>query len=48
MTYNDKNEPSMTAYEITMQFTELEPIFDDDYTAIDEDDYKSKDYQIGY
>lgn len=44
MTYNHRDEPSMTAYEITMQFTELEPVFDDDYAALD----KNNDTQIGY
>ena len=32
MTYgNDNSEPSMTAYRMTLQFGELEPIFDDEY-----------------
>jgi len=45
MTYNDRNEPSMTAYEITMQFTELEPVFDDDYG--NNENEPAKDF-IGY
>ncbi len=39
MTFN--GEPSMTAYEITMQFSELEPIFDSDYP-------NDEDATIGY
>lgn len=34
----------MTSYEITMQFQELEPIFNDDYSKLDQD----KDTNIGY
>jgi hypothetical protein len=34
----------MTSYEITMQFQELEPIFNDDYSKLDQD----KDTVIGY
>jgi hypothetical protein len=40
MTYEGK-EASMTAYEISMQFSELEPIFNDDYP-------KDGDATIGY
>jgi hypothetical protein len=43
MTYEGK-EASMTAYEISMQFQELEPIFNDDYTKID----GNNDTYIGY
>jgi hypothetical protein len=43
MTY-EGNEASMTAYEISMQFQELEPIFNDDYTKID----GNNDTYIGY
>jgi hypothetical protein len=51
MSYNDSdpNGRSMTAYELSLNFSELEPIFDDDYTRLpggDEED--SKDYSIGY
>ena len=46
MTY--AGEPSMTAYELQLQFQELEPIFNDDYTALDKDDDNSKEMQIGY
>ena len=34
----------MTSYEITMQFQELEPIFNDDYATLDQ----NKDSVIGY
>ena len=34
----------MTSYEITMQFQELEPIFNDDYTKLD----GNNDTTIGY
>jgi hypothetical protein len=51
MSYNDSDPGgrSMTAYELSLNFSELEPIFDDDYTRLpggDEED--SKDYSIGY
>ena len=35
---------SMTAYELTMQFKELTPIYDNDYTDLD----KNADTYIGY
>ena len=41
MTY--AGEPSMTAYELQLQFQELEPIFNDDY-SID----GNEDKEIGY
>ena len=43
MTY--AGEPSMTSYELQLQFQELEPIFNDDYT--DADGGKT-DSNIGY
>jgi hypothetical protein len=43
MTYGGK-EKSMTAYRLSLQFQELEPIFDDEYFDID----KNKDDQIGF
>jgi hypothetical protein len=51
MSYDDSDPDgrSMTAYELSLNFSELEPIFDDDYTRLpggDEED--SKDYSIGY
>ena len=47
MSYNDSSPDgrSMTAYELTLSFNELEPIFDDDYDDKDE----GKDFtNIGY
>jgi hypothetical protein len=41
MTYGDS---SMTAYELSLTFQELEPIFDDEYSDID----KNKDTSIGF
>jgi hypothetical protein len=41
MTYTDS---SMTAYELSLTFQELEPIFDDDYFEID----KNQDTSIGF
>ena len=35
---------SMTAYNISMTFSELEPIYDSDYSALDSD----QDTMIGY
>lgn len=35
---------AMVSYQITMQFTELEPIFNEDYTSLD----KNADTEIGY
>lgn len=47
--YATYNDGSMTAYELTMQFKELTPIYDDDYTRLPGgDNDKSRDYQIGY
>jgi len=43
MTYGG-DEKSMTAYRLTLQFQELEPIFDDEYDQID----KNKDTHIGF
>jgi hypothetical protein len=43
MTYGGK-EKSMTAYRLSLQFQELEPIFDDEYFDID----KNKDTSIGF
>ena len=41
----DPDERSMTAYELSLSFYELEPIFDDDYDKID----PSKEFKsIGY
>jgi hypothetical protein len=37
-------EPSMTSYEMSLTFKELEPIFDDDYKTLD----SNADTQIGY
>lgn len=42
MTY--AGEPSMTSYELQLQFQELEPIFNDDYTDLDQ----NQDTLIGY
>lgn len=43
MTYSG-DETSMTAYDLSLQFSELEPIFNDEYTELDGD----KDTLIGY
>ena len=40
----DGAERSMTSYELTLQFQELVPLFDDDYSALDE----NKDKVIGF
>jgi hypothetical protein len=51
MSYNDSDPGgrSMTAYELSLNFSELEPIFDDDYTRLPGGDKEdSKDYSIGY
>jgi hypothetical protein len=37
-------DSSMTAYELSLTFQELEPIFDDDYFEID----KNQDTSIGF
>lgn len=44
MSFDDSNEPSMVSYQLDLQFQEIEPIYDDDYTASDSD----KDTLIGY
>lgn len=45
MAYSDEyGESSMTSYELQLTFNELEPLFDDDYTELDQD----KDLEIGY
>ncbi len=44
MSFDDSNNPSMVSYQLDLQFQELEPIYDDDYTAADGD----KDTLIGY
>lgn len=38
----------MTSYEISMQFQEIEPIFNDDYTQFEKQNNLSKDAVIGY
>jgi hypothetical protein len=43
MSFNGE-EPSMTSYEMSLTFKELEPIFDDDYTNLD----SNNDKYIGY
>lgn len=43
-TYATFTDGAMVSYQITMQFTELEPIFNEDYTALD----KNADTEIGY
>jgi hypothetical protein len=43
MTYNG-DETSMTAYDLQLQFSELEPIFNDEYTELDKD----SDSSIGF
>jgi hypothetical protein len=42
--YATFDDGAMVSYQITMQFQELEPIFNDDYSALDND----ADTQIGY
>jgi len=42
--YATFTDGAMVSYQITMQFQELEPIFNDDYATIDQ----NKDTQIGY
>ena len=36
MTFND-DKRTMTSYELSLRFTELDPVYDEDYTAIDSD-----------
>jgi hypothetical protein len=43
MSFNGE-EPSMTSYEMSLTFKELDPIFDDDYTNLD----SNNDKYIGY
>ena len=43
MTYEDPYR-TMTSYQLTLNFSELDPIFDDDYTDLDDND----DTSIGY
>ena len=51
MTYTDK-EGTMTSYDLTMSFTELDPIYYDDYVEVSEDGTLGEDKipfdQIGY
>ena len=42
--YATFTDGAMVSYQITMQFTELEPIFNEDYTSLD----KNADTEIGY
>jgi len=42
--YATFNDGAMVSYQITMQFQELEPIFNEDYTSLDQ----NKDTEIGY
>jgi len=42
--YATFNDGAMVSYQITMQFQELEPIFNEDYTSLDQ----NKDTDIGY
>jgi hypothetical protein len=44
MSFDDSNNPSMVSYQLDLTFQELEPIYDDDYTDLDE----NKDTKIGY
>lgn len=39
---------SMVSYEMSLSFSELDPIFDDDYTSFDGDNEASASYSIGY
>ena len=43
MTYEDPFR-TMTSYQLTLNFGELDPIFDDDYTELDDDN----DQVLGY
>ena len=50
MTFND-DKRTMTSYELSLRFTELDPVYDEDYTAIDNDPSTSeniKSEEIGY
>lgn len=44
MSFDDSNEPSMVSYQLDLEFQELEPIYNDDYTTFDKD----TDTFIGY
>jgi len=39
---------SMISYEMVLSFSELDPVFDDDYTKFDGDNESSASYSIGY
>lgn len=48
-TYATHWDSSMVSYELSFEFQELEPIFNDDYTQLgDGDDPNSSNYSIGY
>ena len=47
MTYDDPSR-TMTAYQLNLQFNELDPIYDNDYTDIDKGGDNDADLQIGY
>ena len=47
MSFNG-NERSMTSYELTLQFQELVPLFDDDYSNPDTGGDNNKDENIGF
>ena len=42
--YATFNDGAMVSYQITMQFSELEPVFNDDYTSLDQ----NNDTEIGF
>jgi hypothetical protein len=42
--YATFTDGAMVSYQITMQFSELEPVFNDDYGALD----NNADTEIGY
>ena len=42
--YATFNDGAMVSYQISMQFQELDPIFNEDYTALDQ----NKDTEIGF
>lgn len=46
-TYATHWDSSMVSYELSFEFQELEPIFNDDYTELGNDE-TSQDYSIGY
>ena len=48
MTFND-DKRTMTSYELSLRFTELDPVYDEDYTAIDGDPKQDGGFnEIGY